>query len=367
MKFFSYGRSLAVFILFITLASLALANLYDVLNVPPSASQSDIRNAFRNLATNMHPDKNPDNEEWAAEKFIELAGAYEILGNEKNRKHYDETGGTEETNQPPVQRGGAQYTHVHIPMSYILQETILDMTLTSKCLCSACQGTRINLQNTNQLGAAPINGENGIVATNLGGSSCPRCNGSGMEDCATRFHLRVQKGLQDGSHFIPQMPPETISKHIIFVYTQHDFYKRLGDNIKCNIIISESEAQGIVVKTIPLIEGGNHTFSQPPPIKNKQIHVIPLLGLPSNTFPHKRGHIIVMYVVEPDVETAKLGSPKGESQQVEEEIEEEDLDGLEIISSTCYSYPLIEFSNVMSALYPSFPRINYSFSTCKIK
>ena len=55
---------------------------YEVLGVNKSASQSDIKKAYRKLAIKYHPDKNP-NDKSAEEKFKEAAEAYDVLSNEE--------------------------------------------------------------------------------------------------------------------------------------------------------------------------------------------------------------------------------------------------------------------------------------------
>jgi curved DNA-binding protein len=64
---------------------------YNVLGVEKSASEKDIKRAFRNLARQYHPDKNPDNKA-AEEKFKEINEAYEVLGSPENRAKYDQLG-----------------------------------------------------------------------------------------------------------------------------------------------------------------------------------------------------------------------------------------------------------------------------------
>lgn len=64
---------------------------YKVLGVGRSATQDDIKKAFRKLAVKYHPDKNPGDKA-AEEKFKEITEAYEVLGKEDSRKKYDELG-----------------------------------------------------------------------------------------------------------------------------------------------------------------------------------------------------------------------------------------------------------------------------------
>ncbi len=70
---------------------MAKRDFYDVLGVSKSASQDEIKKAYRKLAIKYHPDKNPDDSE-AEHKFKEAAEAYEVLGNAEKRQKYDQYG-----------------------------------------------------------------------------------------------------------------------------------------------------------------------------------------------------------------------------------------------------------------------------------
>ncbi len=63
-------------------------NPYSVLGVPSSASDAEIRAAFRNLAKKFHPDRNKDDKA-SEEKFKEVSSAFDIVGDADRRKKYD--------------------------------------------------------------------------------------------------------------------------------------------------------------------------------------------------------------------------------------------------------------------------------------
>ena len=64
---------------------------YEVLGVSKNADAAEIKKAYRKLALQYHPDKNPGDKE-AEEKFKEAAEAYDVLSNEEKRRKYDQFG-----------------------------------------------------------------------------------------------------------------------------------------------------------------------------------------------------------------------------------------------------------------------------------
>ncbi len=61
---------------------------YTILGIPRTASEEEIKKAFRKLAHEYHPDKKTGNEE----KFKEINEAYQILSDPKKRSNYDNFG-----------------------------------------------------------------------------------------------------------------------------------------------------------------------------------------------------------------------------------------------------------------------------------
>ena len=90
---------------------------YATLDVPRTASQADIKKAFRKLAREFHPDVAKD-KKCAEEKFKEVNEAYEVLSDPEKRKKYDELGANwksgAEFRPPPGWEqsfGGGRRTH----------------------------------------------------------------------------------------------------------------------------------------------------------------------------------------------------------------------------------------------------------------
>ena len=64
---------------------------YEILGVQKNATKDDLKKAYRKLAMQYHPDRNPGDKE-SEEKFKEAAEAYEILNNDDKRAKYDRFG-----------------------------------------------------------------------------------------------------------------------------------------------------------------------------------------------------------------------------------------------------------------------------------
>ena len=91
-----------------------MADYYDILGVPRSAEEKEIRQAYRRLARQHHPDVNPGDEA-AAERFKTINAAYEVLSDADKRDKYDRYGDRWEQaehfdRQGFDQRGGADFS-----------------------------------------------------------------------------------------------------------------------------------------------------------------------------------------------------------------------------------------------------------------
>lgn len=70
---------------------MATQDYYSILGVSKDATEAQIKAAYRKLAMQYHPDRNPNNKE-AEEKFKEATEAYEVLSNKEKRQQYDQVG-----------------------------------------------------------------------------------------------------------------------------------------------------------------------------------------------------------------------------------------------------------------------------------
>ena len=65
-----------------------MKDYYAILGVAPNSSEREIKQAYRNLAKQYHPDRNPDNPD-AHERFKEVSEAYNVIGSQDSRTDYD--------------------------------------------------------------------------------------------------------------------------------------------------------------------------------------------------------------------------------------------------------------------------------------
>jgi curved DNA-binding protein len=68
----------------------AVKDYYRILGVSESASEDEIKKAYRRLAKKHHPDANPSNRKGSEEKFKEISEAYDVLSDPQKRRQYDE-------------------------------------------------------------------------------------------------------------------------------------------------------------------------------------------------------------------------------------------------------------------------------------
>jgi len=190
---------------------------YEVLGVPKGASDDEIKKAYRKLARQYHPDRNPGDAS-AEEQFKELQSAYDLLRDPEKRQAYDQFGATgsrgfpgagpdmggirfEEFNlgdigdllggmfgggarragvRQPI-RGDDLEAHVRISFEDSLRGAQVRVPIEAETVCSVCHGTGAE-PGTSPIVCPQCQGR-GVVSDAQGlfafSQPCPRCRGSG--------------------------------------------------------------------------------------------------------------------------------------------------------------------------------------------
>ncbi len=224
---------------------------YKILGVSDTAPAKEITRAYRKLARELHPDKNPGNAA-AEERFKAVSAAYDVLGDETKRAEYDEVrrlgpvggggpggftfnmddanasglgdllgqmfgrrgrgGGTGSGAGP--RRGGDVQAELTLDFVDAARGLTTTLHLTSDAQCSTCDGSGARPGTTPKL--CPQCGGRGVIDDNQGlfsfstpcrrcaGSGtviedpCPTCRGTGVEKRAREVQARIPAGVSDG-------------------------------------------------------------------------------------------------------------------------------------------------------------------------
>lgn len=177
---------------------------YSILGVSKTASADEIKKAYRKLAMQYHPDRNPDNKE-AEAKFKDINEAYEVLKDEQKRSAYDRyghqafTGGMGGTGANPF--NGFDFTGAGF--ADVFSDIFADFTGQgrSRAQSYARRGDDIRYDVTLSLEEAYAGIEKEITVTTS--KACESCNGYGTADgkeppvcptCGGRGKVRTQQG-----------------------------------------------------------------------------------------------------------------------------------------------------------------------------
>ena len=235
-------------------------DLYEILGVPKTASADEIKKAYRRLARQYHPDRNPGDKE-AEERFKEIQGAYDVLRDPEKRKQYDQlgsrifTGGGRGGNfqwsgnigdlgdlgdlsdllggifgggsfgggrrtasarsRPRAERGRDVEVAVNLSFEDSLRGLTTKIPVELETTCSACKGSGAEPGTTPII--CPECRGRGVVSEDQGffalSQPCPRCRGngtviekpcrkcggSGRERRTKRYTVKIPAGVKDGT------------------------------------------------------------------------------------------------------------------------------------------------------------------------
>tara|TARA_B100001063_G_scaffold236554_1_gene256469 strand:- start:1708 stop:2820 length:1113 start_codon:yes stop_codon:yes gene_type:complete len=284
-------------------------DFYEILGVSKSASESEIKKAYRKKAIKYHPDKNPGDSQ-AEENFKKAAEAYEVLGNKEKRSKYDQFGhsafdgsggfGGAGMNMDDIFSqfgdifgsafgGGSGFggfgggsrvskgSNLRIRVQLELSEVVLGVEKKIKVKrkikadgvtyknCNACNGSGQVTRITNT-----------ILGRMQSSTTCPSCGGSGqvVSNRPSNSDLnglilkeetvlvKIPAGVEDGMQLKVSgkgndSAGNGIAGDLIVLISEkeHDTLKREGNNLHFDLYISISEAVLGVSKEIETVTG----------------------------------------------------------------------------------------------------------------
>jgi len=284
---------------------MAARDHYEVLGVGRGASAEEIKKAYRKLAREYHPDRNPGDEQ-AEERFKEVQSAYDTLSDPDKRKEYDAGGrmfggpggagaaGGFATDFGDIfstlfRRGGqgaAQAsrgrdleTEVSLGFKQAMDGTEVTVTVPKQSTCKNCAGTGAK-PGTMPITCPRCNGR-GIDSESQGFFSisqpcpqcggagqvieepCPSCSGSGLTMQRKRYRVRIPAGVHDGTRIRvagkgedgPRGGPPGDLYVVTRVAASPVFRQRDDGNLEVAVPITIAEAlQGATVE-VPTLNG----------------------------------------------------------------------------------------------------------------
>jgi molecular chaperone DnaJ len=339
---------------------------YEILGVGKTASEEEIKKAYRKLAFEFHPDRNPDNPE-AEEKFKEAAEAYEILRDSEKRARYDRFGhagvngngfqgfssaddifsafgdifgeffGFSQARRgggPRPQAGSDLRYNLTIPFRDAAKGTEVDLQLPVQVPCAECGGTGAeagtkpetcrHCQGTGQVQQTQgffriavtcpaCRGEGRIIT-----KKCPECRGFGLVRQTKSLKVRIPAGVDSGSRLrlrgegepgLHGGPPGDL--YVVLTVEEDRTFQRHGQDLLLEKEITFVQAALGDKVEVPTLDEPV-TMEVPKGAQNGEIFKFKGLGLPHPNS-QARGDLLVQ---------VKVRTPTGLSKKQEELLRE---------------------------------------------
>jgi molecular chaperone DnaJ len=274
----------------------AVKDPYKTLGVAKNASDDEIKKAYRKLARENHPDRNPGDAA-AEERFKDIQGAYDILSDAEKRKEYDSgggifggaggfdpgafrgnfggfgdilsdlfAGGGRPGGGPPrPERGRDLETDVHVSFAQAMEGAQVPVSVplsapcptchgtgakpgTSPTVCSRCQGRGVEAESQGLFSISQPCRQCGGTGTEIK-DPCATCQGSGRTRQVKRYRVNIPAGVRDGSRVRlsgkGEAGPRGGPPGDLYVVTrvgESPIFTRKGDNLEVEVPITIPEA-----------------------------------------------------------------------------------------------------------------------------
>ncbi|QDZ02155.1 molecular chaperone DnaJ [Nitratireductor mangrovi] len=276
------------------------ADFYETLGVSKEADEKDLKAAFRKLAMQCHPDRNPGDGE-AERRFKEVNEAYEILKDPQKRAAYDRfghaafenggggagfggfpgggggfsdifedifgemMGGRQRRSSGGRERGADLRYNMEIPLEEAFTGKTAQIRVPSSIACAECSGTGAE-PGTQPVTCGMCQGSGRVRAAQGFFSierTCPTCHGRGQtikdpcKKCSGQgrvveersLSVNIPAGIEDGTRIRLAGEGEaglrggpTGDLYIFLSVTPHEFFQRDGENLYCTVPISMTTA-----------------------------------------------------------------------------------------------------------------------------
>jgi molecular chaperone DnaJ len=284
---------------------------YKVLGVSASATEKEVTAAYRTLAKKLHPDANPG-DSTAEERFKEVSGAYDVLGDPTKRKEYDEArrlgggrpypfpggggggggvrfdvsdlsdllGGAFGRRRPTggPKRGNDLEAELHLSFAEAVGGIETSVNLTSDVSCDTCSGTGA-APGTTPVICSTCHGR-GVLDDNQGlfgfsrpcgtcrgtgmkvETPCPVCKGTGVDHKPRRIKVRIPPGVTDGQRVRFKQrggagrdggPPGDL--YVTVQVAPDSRFGRNGNDLTTTLLVSFPDAALGATVTAPTMDG----------------------------------------------------------------------------------------------------------------